>query len=119
MKKVILAVVILIVLVIVIGGIYVFTHRDQLIAKVMEKSLGSLQKAMIGNLQTDEKKAEAEAIFRKLGEKIKTGAIDKKEMQDLGLTLQKSFADKKLDEKETEMIMQKLKKMVGQTDASP
>ena len=115
MKKVILAIVILLVIVIVGGGIYVFTHQDQLVAQIMEKSLGSLRSAVIGNLQTEEKKAEVEEIFRELGEKIKTGAIDKKELKDLGFTLQKSFADKKLDEKETEMIVQKLKAMVGQT----
>ncbi len=118
MKKVILAVVILLVLVIVVGAIYVFTHRDQIMGKIMEKGLAGLQSAVVSNMPTEEKKAEVQAIFKELGEKIKTGAVDKNELQDLGLTLKKSFEDKKLDEKETEIIVQKLKAMVGQTEVS-
>lgn len=112
MKNVIITVVIILAIVIVGGLIYVYTHKDQLVNQIMEKSLSSLQTTVMQNLQTEEKKEEVKAIFEKLGAKIKAGSIDKSELQDLGMTLKDSYADKKLDEKETEIIIQKLKKMV-------
>jgi hypothetical protein len=118
MKKTVLIVVILLVVAILGVGIYIFTHREKLVTQIVGKALGSLQTTIISQLPTEEKKAEVEAIFKEVGEKVKTGSIGKKEFEDLGSTLQKSFADKKLDEKELEVIIQKLKSMAGQTEGN-
>ena len=119
MKKVILTVVIVLAVVLVVSGIFLYLNKDQLVSQIMQKSLHSLQVTVIGSLKTEEQKEEVKAVFDRLNDKIRTGAIDKEGLQDLGYTLQKSFEDKKLDDKETEIIVEKLKALAGPEKENP
>ena len=119
MKKIIISIVVVVAVAIVVGAIFLYLNRDHLANLIVQKGLNSLQVTVLNQLPTDEKKEEVRVIFKELGEKIKSGTVDPKKLQDLGYTVKECFEDKKLDEKETEMIVQKLKAMVGPSEASP
>ena len=108
MKKFLLIVLILFILIVVIGGLFICTQKDKLAGYAIEKILDARKSEIVASLPASVKSDSARVILDGVLEKVKTGEIDKLELQLLATNFQQILADNKIDSTEAEKLLQTL-----------
>ena len=115
MKKILLFAGIVIIIVIVAAVVYMDKITEFDVEKTMgfaaEKSIGILQTAVIENLPETVSEDSVQAIFNGMADKIKSGDISAKRIQELLNAYRASQGDNKLDSLEVTSLMQSLEQL--------
>ena len=111
-KKVVLVIVGLFVVVIIFGGVYLYTQRHELSDRAIESSFLALETEMILNLPDDLSEDEVRRIFSEVIRKVKEKKISEEALVEFAQATQTAMKDGKLDHAEVRAILAKLKEII-------
>lgn len=113
MKKVLLISGIVVLVIILIGGIFIYANKSKLSGFVVEKSFGTMESMILMNLSQSIPRDSVRTVFNKAVDKVKMGKVNEIELQRVISTFQTSFSDKKLDSLEALNLFEGIKQLAG------
>jgi len=111
MKKFLIIAGIVILVIIIGGGIYVYINKDNLANMAMEQGMKAIEQVTLDNLTDNYQKEDVKTIISDAKVKLKEKGFSSPELQSLMLTFQKSFEDKQLDSLEVKTLVDKFKEI--------
>ena len=113
MKKFLLIVLVVFLVIIIAGVIICSLNKEKLANYAVEKSMEVAKIKVMENLPEGVSADSAGMLMDRVVEKIKSGEIDKTQMQYLVSNIQTSFSDSELDSAETVKLLETIQKMLA------
>ena len=111
MKKFLIIAGIVILVIIIGGGIYVYINKDNLANMAMEQSLKMVEQVTLDNLTANYNREEVKSIISNAKIKLKEKGFSAPELQSLVVTFQHATEDKQLDSLEVKNIIDQFKEI--------
>ena len=114
MKRILVGLGIVFLVIIAAGTLFVVTNHDKLVNMVVEKSFGTMERAILDHLPESVSSSDVKDLFLQVKQKIKAGKVNSDSLRAIVLTFQNSIRDQSIDQEETKRILDRLKEVIEQ-----